>query len=169
MLRAHERCRLPQSVKHYSTGCGGSLHASGMKTHLSLKSLKTPTVLPSKDELVHLGKEGTCCEGVEQRQPCVLHVPVFRCPCRGRAGEMWLVPHTLVGPSAPLLALGLLLLLPPPREPRSIFWGVPGCKVIGVLSPCQRVCYQTPLSQLLISDVCPAEASQEKRKSRIMQ
>lgn len=122
MLRAHERCRLPQSVKHYSTGCAGSLHTSGMKTRLSLKSLKTPTVLPSKDKLVHLGKEGAYCEGVEQRQPCVLHVPAFRSPCRGRAGEMWPVSHTLVGPSAPPLALGLLLLLlPPPREPLSIF------------------------------------------------
>lgn len=58
MLRAHERCRLPQSVKHYSTGCGGSLHTSGMKTHLSLKSLKTPTVLPSKDELIGTPGQG---------------------------------------------------------------------------------------------------------------
>ena len=121
MPKARESYRLPQGVKHYGTGCAGSLHTSGMKTHLSLKSLKSPIVLPSEDEMVHLGKEGASCEGVEQEQPCVLHVTALRSPCQESAGEMWLVPHTLVGPSAPPLALGLLLPLPPPQEPLSIF------------------------------------------------
>lgn len=58
-------------------GCTGFLHTSDVKTHSLLKSQKSPNMLPSKDEMVHLGKQGACCGGMKQ-QPCSLCVTAHR-------------------------------------------------------------------------------------------
>lgn len=138
MLKAHERCSVPQRVKHHGTGCAGSLHTSAMKTHLSLKSLKSPIVLPSEDEMVPLVKPGVFCEGAYQQQP----VTALRSLCRGQEGR-----GSCLTPCRGCLHLpwswGCPCHFPHPGNQQvSGLRGVPGCKEIGVLSSSQRVCYQ---------------------------
>ena len=127
MLKACESCRPPQGVKHYGTGCAGSLHTSGVKAHLSFKSLKSPIVLPSGDELVHLGKEGASCEAEKQQQPFPACSCTQVCAEKGPEGcSLCLTPWQghlhLHWPCACRCCFHY------PRNNLRIFWGVPDCK-----------------------------------------
>lgn len=72
---------------------------------------ENPIMLPSEDKMVHLGKGNAFCEGVALPKSSVQHVAAFRSAFQDRAREMWLVPDDLAECPAPLLVLGLELML----------------------------------------------------------